>query len=433
MMEEPTYNLLPTLTPDDFLPAISRWQTLGGIALLCIFGGGFALAATLPYKITVKAPVVVRPKGDLRLVEAAIDGIIGRIVVQNHNTLRQGDVLAYLVDDELRSQEQQLQVELNQTRQQLVQIQQQLAALNDQTAAETQATDRTIAATGARLESAQRTYQDQQTITRTDVREAEAAVRFAKEELNRYQRLVETGVFPELKLKEKEAALETALARLERTQALLNPSSSVVTQVQEEVAQSRANRKSVLAKLAQEKTQLSQQQTELQKQQQATAQRLQQVRLNLTKLTLRAPTAGTIQELSLRNPGQVVKTGEVVALIAPSQAALTIQAWVDQDAVSKIRVNQPVNLRIDSCIYTDYGTLPSYISNISPDAKTGDQMVTKTGSYYEVEITPQRQELRNGKRTCLLKAGMQGQAYVITQEETILIAWLRKLRLITDL
>ena len=419
-------------TPNDFLPPISRWQTFGGFTLLLIFGSGLALAAVLPYKTTVRAPATIRPEGDLRIVEASVAGTVDQITVKANDQIFAGDIVAYLDDAALRSQEQQLQVELSQTQQNLIQIKAQLSALEAEVVAETQTTNRAVAAATNKLNATQRTYHDQQALTRADEREAESAVQLARDELNRYRQLVDLGIVAELQILEREAALETALAQLDRTQALLNPTESEVEQVKEEIAQAQSSGDAILARLNREKEELLRQQTDVQGQTQDVEQRLQQVRLDLEKLTFRAPISGTIQEVTLRNPGQTVEPGDMIAQIAPESAPLKVKALVNQDSVSKIELEQPVRIRIDSCVYTDYGTLPGTISAIAPDAQTATQTSNESEAHFEVEITPQSSVLRNGERDCPLQAGMQGRADIVTQEETILMTWLRKLRLITD-
>lgn len=92
---------LPPVLPDEFLPPVGRWATLGGIAMLAIFGGIIALAAVLKYPTTVKAAAIIRPIGDLRIVQAAVTGKVNRIEVKTHQPVQQGDAIAYLDDSRL--------------------------------------------------------------------------------------------------------------------------------------------------------------------------------------------------------------------------------------------------------------------------------------------------------------------------------------------
>lgn len=429
-MDSEPYSNLPIAKPDEFLPPIGRWSTLGGLALLLVFGGSISLAAILQYKTSVSVSATVRPEGDRQWVEATTQGKVKTIAVKPNDPVQKGSVIAILTDEELKLDQKQIQSNLDQTNQQLQGIQTQLLALDAEIIAEKRATERTIEASRSRLNLLERDYQDQQLMTQTDAREAEAAVRFAQEELDRYERLANTGALSILAISEKKAALEVALARQDRSQGLLDPSRAAIEQIKQEIAQTLATGEATLARLKQDKESILRQEIDLQKEIKSSQQRQEQLHLDLEKLTIRSPVNGIIQELNLGNPGQVVEVGEVIAEIIPAGAALTIQAQVNQDVISKVKVGQLVSIRIDSCVYTDYGILRGKVSQISPDAKQDPGVI---GSYYEVVITPEGFALNYAGKICQLQPGMEGRADIITQEETLLFFWMRRLRLLTDL
>jgi HlyD family secretion protein len=424
---------LQIVTPDEFLPPISRWLWLGGWALVGVFGGAIALAAMFEYNVTVKAPAVVRPEGDLRIVESALSGRVQRILVKANDRVEQGDAIAILDDAELRSREQQTQSDLNQLQRQKQLIQRELTALATQIQAETEAQAGTLASARAQLDLRQRDYRDQQAIASTDLQEAQAAVQFAQEELNRYQTLAGTGALADLQLKEKEAALKTARARLDKAKAMLDPSTAIITQAQQDIRKAQARGNATLATLQQTREALARQYAELDKQHQSQQQTLQQIRRDLEQLTIRTPLAGTIQALTLRNSGQVVDSGEAIAQIAPKTANLVIQAQVSQADISRIATGQTANLRIDSCPYPDFGVLIADVTHIPPDTQQGETTTSEATVAYQVTILPQTRSLQSGTRSCTLQAGMRGRADIITQKETILISLLRRLRLIARL
>ena len=419
-----TPDSIPTVTPEEFLPPVSGWLTGGGLALLALFSSAMTLAALLPYPVTIKAPVIVRPDGDLRLVEATLAGTVAEIRVKANDRVNQGAVLAVLRDDALATKQQELGSDLQAITAQLTQGQRRMLALQAQIGAEKETTARSLAAASHRLEDLERSYQDHQATTRSDLRAAQARVGLAQEELKRYNDLAARGALGELQVQEKQAALDTALATLDRTQALVNPSDASLTQTRQEIAQIQARGRATLAELDQKQTQLAQDQSDLQRQRQVIEQRLGQIDRDLARLTLRAPVTGVIQDLALRNPGQVLSAGEVVAHLAPAQAPLLVKALVNQNDISQIKPGQGVTLRIDSCVYTDFGTLPGVITAIAPDVQGTGQ-----GARYGVSIHPQTTTLYNGDRPCALQAGMEGQAHIPLRAETILSFWWRKLRL----
>jgi len=420
--------LLQAVSPNEFLPPISRWSRVGGLALVALFGGTIALSALLKYNVTVKAPAVVRPKGDLRIVEATTTGRVQEILVAANDAVVRGEPIALLHDAEVRSRQQHLQTELTQLQRQREQIQQELLALDRQMQAETQAREGAIAAAQAELALRQQAFRDEQITTTADLREAEAAVLFAQEEFNRYQQLAETGALADLQIQEKSAALETALARLERARGLINPSNAAIAQAQENLHQTQGREDANLARLQQTQESLRRQQTELDQQRQTQQQALQQVRFELEQLTIRAPISGIIQSLTLRNPNQVTEEGEAIAHIAPNTTDLIVQAQVNQADINRIDIGQSVNVRIDSCPYTDYGLLPGQVATISPDAQPLEGGQAETAAFYRVEIVPEGRSLQSANLTCLLQSGMRGRADIITQRESVFVTLARKLR-----
>ncbi|GAB4326045.1 MAG: hypothetical protein OHK0047_11260 [Leptolyngbyaceae cyanobacterium] len=121
---------------DDFLPPMSRWMSGGAMALIGVMAGMVGLAAVIEYNVTVQAPASVRPAGDLSVVQAPPGVTIGRILVQESQSVRQGDVIAEIgVPDQnrllaLRTQRSNVQQYINQYQDQINQVDTQLAQLN---------------------------------------------------------------------------------------------------------------------------------------------------------------------------------------------------------------------------------------------------------------------------------------------------------------
>lgn len=431
---------LPPVLPDEFLPPVERWATFGGIAMLAIFCSAIALAAVLKYPATVKAQAIVRPTGELRIVQAAATGKVTRIEAKANQALKQGDAIAFLDDSGLQTQKRQLQSSIQQTQRQLEQINAQIQAVQSQAEAEKQAIERAIAAAAGELQLNQREHQEQLVVTQAEVREAQAAAKLAREELARYQTLANTGAVAQSQISEKAATLEAALARLQRAQAALNPSPASMKIAAERVAQERAKGASTLAILNREREALIQQKAQLQNELTRDRQDLQQVETELANTVIRTPVTGTIQQLSLRNVDQLVRPGDAIAQIAPSNVPLVVKAFVTPQDIGQVEVGQTVKMKVSGCPYPDYGTLAGTLTAISPDA-TGQPSQTTSSqpqalpnstldNRYEVTIQPQSFFLGTSSHPCYLQAGMNGNADIITRQETVLTFFLRKARLL---
>ncbi|NEO37371.1 MAG: HlyD family efflux transporter periplasmic adaptor subunit [Moorea sp. SIOASIH] len=494
MVSTPKTDFLPAVQENDFLPPISRWSTLGGLFLVGAMGVAVTLTCVTKYKITVKAQAIFRPAGELRLVQAPVEGSVIKILVAENQMVQKGDVIATIDDSRLQTKKSQLQNNQQQAQLQLIQINAQIRALDRQIVAETDRSKLAVASAEAELSRSRRQYQDRLLTTVTEVEEAAANLRFVQEELQqavaqlkstqanlrstesalkaaksrrkRYQSISASGALSQNQLEEAELAVDqqqqtveaqkaaveaqkqridqqkqavdARRARLQRVQAALNPSNAEVAIAQQRIAQEQAIAKATLATLNREKEALIQQRIEIQNQQSQDTRELEQVEIELRQTVIKSPEDGTIFQLALRNSGQTVKHGEEIAQIAPSNTSLLVKALVPARDIGKVEINQAAQLRVSACPYPDYGTLNGVVNKIAPDATTlQSNSITASrenrgSAFYQVTIAPESLVLGKGNKQCAIQLGMEGRADIITREETVLQFLLRKARLITD-
>lgn len=444
MVSDPHPDLLRSVKSDDFLPPIGIWTNISSVLLVATVGAAFTLASVIKYNVTVKAPANVRPTGEIRLVQASKEGAIRSILVKENQLVKQGEAIATIDSSQLQTQKNQLTGNIQNQERQLAQITAQLSALDNQVRAEESLTNRKIASATADLNLNQREYQDRKTITATQVQEAEAALELARVELKQYQQLANTGAIASLQIEEKKQAFIAAQAKLQQAEATLNPSAASITIAAQQISQDRARGRSTLATLNQERSELIGTQVEVQNQLNSDRQELKQVEIDLAKSIVKAPADGTIFKLDLRNSGQVVRPGELIAQIAPQASTLVVKARVAAQDIGQVQLCKQeqvsacqqgkVQLRVSAYPYPDYGTLQGAVRAIAPDAVTsqGNGIGVAT-PYYEVTIQPEKPNLVKGDFSYPIQPGMEGTADIISREETLLTFILRKARLLTDL
>jgi multidrug efflux pump subunit AcrA (membrane-fusion protein) len=419
-------DFLPPVQTNEFLPPISHWTTWGGMFILCIIGLAVPVASVTKYKETVKGQGVVRPAGELRIVQAATEGQVIHIYVKENQVVKKGDAIATIDDSRLQTKKSQLQTNIQQARLQLVQINAQIHALNSQIRAETDRISRIITGAEAELSGRRREYQDKKITTISEVQEADANVRIAQEELqagrsqlktaqanlhateaalgaarskqNRYETVARVGALSRDQLEEallaakqqqqaveaQKAVVETqqqtierlqqavsvAMARRQRAKAALNPSNAQVAIATERISQEKAAGLSNKAVLEKESQVLVKQQIEIEKQLERDTRELKQVEIELNQTTITATADGIISQINLRNSGQTLRAGEEVVQIVPSNAVQVVKAAVASEDKSKLKIAQKVKMRVSACPYPDYGTLDGTVQAISPDAIT---------------------------------------------------------------
>lgn len=433
------------LSPDEFLPPVSRWTTLGGAILISAVGAAVILATVLRYNITVKAPAVIRPSGDLRLVQAERNGTVTQIAVDVNQTVQQGDVIAVLDAAPLDSQQQQLQGTIQQNQVQLAQMDAQIQLMDAQIEAEERSLDQDISVAQAELSLSQRQDQEQQATVQANLDEAEANLAFARNEARRYEQLVESGAVAQLQLEERQATVQAAEAQLARAQAALNPSRAPVAIAQVRLTQEQSRRRAALATLTRERQTLMQRQSELESQLLIDQQALRQTELEIQRMVIRAPYDGIIHQLTLRNANQVVQASDTLAAIAPTNDSLVIRAMVSPQDIDRVEQGQTAQMRVSACPYPDFGILSGTVSSISPDAiafsdgegAIGNEVLptvsrSSSSRYFDVTIKPDTMQLGRGDRPCVLQAGMDAETSIISHQESLLQFILRKARLVAQ-
>ena len=415
-----------TLAPieeKEFLPSVSLWTTLGGIFISSAVAIALFLGSIIQYKITIKTKAIVRPAGELRLVQSSIEGRVMSISLERNQTVKKGDLIASIDDSRLQTKKSQLETNIRQAQLQLAQINAQISAQDSRILAESDRINRAVAASVAELRRSQREYRDRGIISNADVEEAEANLRIAQQEFQRaqtqlksaranlrateagletaraqkkrYNPIVEAGALSMNQLEEvrlavkqqeqelevqkaavegqkqtieqQQKAVEAAIAKLKRAKVALNPSDAEVAIASEKIRQEKATGVATLSTLNKERESLIQQRIQIQNQLQRDRKELQQIEIDLSQTSITATADGIIAKLNLRNPGQTVRPGEEIAQIIPTNAPLVLKASVSPKHISKLAKGQKVQMRVSACPYPDYGTLGGVVSHISED------------------------------------------------------------------
>lgn len=489
-------SVLPSVRENEFLPSVSRWMTLGGLFMVATVGIALVLAGAIEYKVTVKARATIRPAGELRLVQAATEGLVKDIWVQENQPVKKGDVIVTLDDSRLQTQKSQLQSQNQQAILQLTQLNAQIRAIDTQIFAETNRANRAVASAQAELSRRQREYRDRQISTLTEVQEAqanfkssqnewqraraelksaeanlrsaEASLKVARKRRARYEKVARAGALSQDRLEEaqiavaqqeqaveiqkatieaqkqtieqRQQAVRASIARLQRAKTTLNPTQAEVAIASERVAQEKATGEAASAALRREREALLQQRIAIQKQLERDERQLEQIEIDLRNMTISATADGIVARLNLRNSGQTVRSGQEIVQLVPQNTPLAIKAAVSPSDISSVKVGQQVQMQVSACPYPDYGTLPGTVSKISPDTIKSSEVsgsnpattVNQRTAFYRVMIEPKSLVLGKGKNKCTIQLGMEGRADIISREEPFLQFLLRKARLLVD-
>jgi multidrug resistance efflux pump len=389
-----------SITSDDFLPSLGPWsQTLGQKILIGASASLVALAVW-PWRETVRAAGVIRPAGENTIVQSQLDGTLASVWVRQNQQVRKGDPLAALDRERLSDEHRRLEQELHESLAQ----QQSNASQSTDLKLQAQATE---SLNTAQVRSAAR-----------DVDSASATLRFRETELRRYRSLLSSGAVQTSVVEEKAAQVELSRNELAKARQALK----------EQDARGLAE----LARLRQGSSQTANQNRELNKMLEETRSRLAEVKRALAYSIIKAPTAGTVIASGMRHARQVISAGEVLAQIAPLDAAQHVKVQVPSRDVTNIKISQDAYLRVSGCPYPEFGVLKARVNSVSADTIPAESSAGRHAQAgFEVVLTPTSHFLQAGSRRCGLRHGMDVEAEIVTRHTTVLRFLLTKLRLLS--
>ncbi|HEX5755670.1 MAG TPA: HlyD family type I secretion periplasmic adaptor subunit [Arenimonas sp.] len=120
------------------------------------------------------------------------------------------------------------------------------------------------------------------------------------------------------------------------------------------------------------------------------------------QMQLRAPVAGTVQQLVVHTVGGVVTPAQPLLAIVPEGESLEVEALVLNKDIGFVRAGQEAVIKVESFPYTRYGYLTGEVLSVSHDAAQDEQL----GLVYQARVKLDRSELVVDGATVRLSAGM---------------------------
>lgn len=111
------------------------------------------------------------------------------------------------------------------------------------------------------------------------------------------------------------------------------------------------------------------------------------------RTTITSPVKGIVNKLYINTIGGVVKPGEAVADIIPLDEKLIVEGRIATKDRGKVWLDLPVIVKVSAYDFSNYGGVDGKLSYISADSF----MDNKNNEYYQVRVTLDAAQLRNGK------------------------------------
>ena len=411
----------------DLRAAIRRLNIVGLIGIALMVGGIGSWAATSELSGAVVLPGSLVSESNIKKVQHPSGGVVAQIVAHDGDHVRAGDLLLRLDETAARANLQVVVGQLDAVRARMARLvaerdeaddmafpRELSARSSDADVAPLMATERSL----FRARRVSRVGQKQllnKRVTQLDEQihglEAQMQSQTAQRELiGRELKGIET-------LYEKRLVPLTRLTTLQREAARLDGAEgqlvSSVAETQSKIAEAGLQ----VARLDQDfRAEVMKDLRDAQDKEAELAERSIAARDLLSRIEIRAPTTGVVQQLAVHTVGGVISPGEVAMSVVPDDDALLIEAHLQPRDVDQVRVGQKTFVRLSAFNQRTTPELEGKVAFVSADAAHDAQ---SNSTYYLVRISlPQTETDRLG--SLRLTPGMPAEVFLQTGERTLL-------------
>ena len=140
-----------------------------------------------------------------------------------------------------------------------------------------------------------------------------------------------------------------------------------------------------------------------------------------------APATGIIKSVKVTTIGGVVRPGDEIMQILPTESDLVIEAKVKPADMANIKVGLPTKVKLDAYDYAIFGSMSGRVTYVSADALQED---SKTGpiSFYRVKIAIAEKDYKNQRSNDIeVRPGMTAAVDIRTGSRSVLSYLLKPL------
>ena len=363
------------------------WTLVGATA----FAGVWAFLAPLPETVVVQGKL--QPSRPVQDIEASIDGVVSKIMVDEGDAVSEGEVL-------VRFDQREAQARLQAALQKKSQLQKQIT-INQIILGEDSASNLTPNQK-QQLQTQQQQHEGENIAaiealarSRARLNGLHQALSTAKNIAMRYDQLLQDGAASEMQLLRAQTQVDSYNNKIEAEE---REAARLKARADATIAGNEAKlRRSIEANLRAI--------TDLNKE-------IRSAEVLLSNIELRAPADGVAFDITV-NPGSVVKSGsgEKPLLKIIPQGKLQAKIYIPNSAIGFIKKGQRADISFTSFPRGDYGFITATIDQIGSDALTAKEQVRvlgteEAGLFFPAVLKLSRQTLQAGQRQVPLQPGM---------------------------
>jgi adhesin transport system membrane fusion protein len=390
-----------------------------------VYGGAIVLVGLVAWLALAKVDMVVRtqgrvvPSGRQQLVQHLEGGIVAKVFVREGDVVTKGQSLMAVSDLQANSSRGEKQARLDGLKARVARLQAEadgnvrfvLPPELPGDGAEMRNQSDAFVARQAKLQQSLRVIEEQITQKRQEANEQEARRKglaseldVARQQMGLVTTMLAKNAASQLELLDAKARVERLTTQIREAESAAPRLRAAAEELQARLAESRAMFRSDSS------TQLADARVELQRVLQEIGADNDRVR----RTVVEAPLAGTVNKLLFNTVGGVVKPGDTLMELTPSDDLAVLDTRVSPSERGALQVGQIARVKVAAFDYTVYGTLTGRISEISADS-----LLDERGErFFRVGITVDPASARAFDQP--LTPGMTVTADAVTGQRTVL-------------
>ena len=148
--------------------------------------------------------------------------------------------------------------------------------------------------------------------------------------------------------------------------------------------------------------------------------RLEERRSVLEHTDMSAPVAGIVKYLRVNTVGGVLRAGDELMQISPTESEMLIEARINPADIGQLDLGLPVQVKLDAFDYSVYGMLTGKLTYLSSDTLVEQGANGQSTSYYRARIQLDRTQVNPMLAKVELKPGMTSTIDIKTKTRSVL-------------
>lgn len=331
---------------------------------------------------TVRAQGLIITSARTQIIQAADGGVLSEILVTEGQRVKAGERLAIL-------EKERSSASFEESRAKVAALQAALTRATAESLGKTPAFGPEVMAYPEFVASQQRLFDQRKATLADSTAVLIDATKLAKEELSMNQALLQSGDVSRvevMRLLRQVGDLEGRLSEIRNKYA--QDARTEVARLEEELSSNRY--------------------------------KLEERRSILEHTDLMAPVAGIIKYLKVNTVGGVLRAGDELMQISPTESEMVIEARINPIDIGQIKLGLPVQIKLDAFDYSVYGMLHGKLTYISSDTLVEQAANGQTQSYYRAHVILDARQSNVMLSNVALKPGMTATIDVQTQMRSLL-------------